>query len=118
MLTLPDVGAAATAGEAPYVLDKLLYHATGLSIEEHYTDTCVASDHVFGLMPSFGYRFAPRLPDLKDRRLHSLSGPDSRPLLAPTPGDPVALGRAAAPWYDQLRPPPSTPPPTPTLPAS
>src|SRR3546814_13000425 len=68
MLTLPDVGAAATAGEAPYVLDKLLYHATGLSIEEHYTDTGVASDHVFGLMPFFGYRFAPRLRDLKDRR--------------------------------------------------
>ncbi len=30
---------AATAGEAPYVLDGLLYHQTGLSIEEHYTDT-------------------------------------------------------------------------------
>src|SRR3546814_3740543 len=82
MLTLPDVGAAATAGEAPYVLDKLLYHATGLSIEEHYTDTGVASDHVFGLMPFFGYRFAPRLRDLKDRRLHLLSGQDAGPLLA------------------------------------
>src|SRR3546814_17637131 len=73
MLTLPDVGAAATAGEAPYVLDKLLYHATGLSIEEHYTDTGVASDPVFGLMPFFGYRFAPRLRDLKDRRLDRTS---------------------------------------------
>src|SRR3546814_11513660 len=79
MLTLPDVGAAATAGEAPYVLDKLLYHATGLSIEEHYTDTGVASDHVFGLMPFFGYRFAPRLRDLTDRPLHLLSGQDARP---------------------------------------
>ncbi|WP_215765497.1 Tn3 family transposase, partial [Gluconobacter sp. P1D12_c] len=37
---------AATAGEAPYVLDGLLYHANGLSIEEHYTDTGGASDHV------------------------------------------------------------------------
>jgi TnpA family transposase len=52
--------------QAPYVLDGLLYHATGLSIEEHYTDTGGASDHVFGLMPFFGYRFAPRLRDLKD----------------------------------------------------
>ncbi len=38
---------AATAGEAPYVLDGLLYHQTGLSIEEHYTDTGGASDHIF-----------------------------------------------------------------------
>src|SRR3546814_231269 len=52
---------AATAGEAPYVLDGLLYHQTGMTIEEHYTDTGGASDHVFGLMPFFGYRFAPRL---------------------------------------------------------
>ena len=52
---------AATAGEAPYVLDGLLYHQTGLTIEEHYTDTGGASDHVFGLMPFFGYRFAPRV---------------------------------------------------------
>jgi TnpA family transposase len=44
---------AATAGEAPYVLDGLLYHQTGLTIEEHYTDTGGASDHVFGLMPFF-----------------------------------------------------------------
>jgi hypothetical protein len=56
---------AATAGEAPYVLDGLLYHQTGLTIEEHYTDTGGASDHVFGLMPFFGYRFAPRLRDIK-----------------------------------------------------
>src|SRR3546814_454639 len=37
---------AATAGEAPYVLDGLLYHQTGMTIEEHYTDTGGASDHV------------------------------------------------------------------------
>src|SRR3546814_4291053 len=63
---------ATTAGEAPYVLDGLLYHQTGLTIEEHYTDTGGASDHVFGLMPFFGYRFAPRLRDIRERRLHLL----------------------------------------------
>ena len=61
---------AATAGEAPHVLDGLLYHQSGLAIEEHTVDTGGASDHVFGLMPFFGYRFAPRLRDLKERRLH------------------------------------------------
>jgi TnpA family transposase len=72
---------AATAGEAPYVLDGLLYHQTGLTIEEHYTDTGGASDHVFGLMPFFGYRFAPRLRDIKERRLHLLPGQESGPCL-------------------------------------
>jgi TnpA family transposase len=38
-MTPSQVVIAATAGEAPYVLDGLLYHQTGLTIEEHYTDT-------------------------------------------------------------------------------
>jgi len=94
---------AATAGEAPYVSDGLLYHATGLSIEEHYTDTGGASDHVFGLMPFFGYRFAPRLRDLKDRRLHLLPGQEAGPLLAGMTGDPVDIGHVAAHWDEPLR---------------
>ena len=94
---------AATAGEAPYVLDGLLYHATGLSIEEHYTDTGGASDHVFGLMPFFGYRFAPRLRDLKERRLHLLPQQDAGALLAGLTGDPVAVGHVADHWDELLR---------------
>ncbi len=73
---------AATVGEAPHVLDGLLYHQSGLAIEEHAVDTGGASDHVFGLMPFFGYRFAPRLRDLKDRRLHLPPGLSVDPLLA------------------------------------
>ena len=61
---------AATASEAPHVLDGVLYHQTGLQIEEHYTDTGGVTDHVFGLCPLFGFRFAPRIRDLKDRRLY------------------------------------------------
>jgi TnpA family transposase len=94
---------AATAGEAPYVLDGLLYHQTGLSIEEHYTDTGGASDHVFGLMPFFGYRFAPRLRDIKERRLHLLPGQEAGPLLAGMVGDPIAYDHAAAHWDELLR---------------
>jgi TnpA family transposase len=94
---------AATAGEAPYVLDGLLYHQTGLSIEEHYTDTGGASDHVFGLMPFFGYRFAPRLRDIKERRLHLLPGQEAGSLLAGMVGDPIALNHAAAHWDELLR---------------
>lgn len=94
---------AATAGEAPYVLDGLLYHQTGLSIEEHYTDTGGASDHVFGLMPFYGYRFAPRLRDIKERRLHLLPGQEAGPLLAGMVGDPIAHDHAAAHWDELLR---------------
>ena len=94
---------AATAGEAPYVLDGLLYHQTGLSIEEHYTDTGGASDHVFGLMPFFGYRFAPRLRDIKERRLHLLPGQEAGPLLAGMVGDPIAHDHLAAHWDELLR---------------
>lgn len=46
-------------------------------------DTGGASDHVFGLMPFFGYRFAPRLRDLPDRKLHLPPGSTPDPILAP-----------------------------------
>jgi len=94
---------AATAGEAPYVLDGLLSHQTGLSIEEHYTDTGGASDHVFGLMPFFGYRFAPRLRDIKERRLHLPPGQKAGLLLASMVGDPIVHDHAAAHWDELLR---------------
>jgi hypothetical protein len=40
------------------------------AIEEHYTDTAGFTDHVFALMHLLGYRFAPRIRDLADRRLY------------------------------------------------
>jgi TnpA family transposase len=52
---------AATASEAPHVLDGLLRHGTGLRIAEHYTDTGGATDQVFRLRALLGFRFAPRL---------------------------------------------------------
>jgi TnpA family transposase len=96
---------AATAGEAPHVLDGLLYHQSGLAIEEHAVDTGGASDHVFGLMPFFGYRFAPRLRDLKDRRLHLPPGLAVDPLLAPMidAANPIDVAHSAQHWDELLR---------------
>jgi TnpA family transposase len=96
---------AATAGEALHVLDGLLYHQSGLAIEEHAVDTGGASDHVFGLMPFFGYRFAPRLRDLKDRRLHLPPGMHVDPLLAPMvdAGRPIDVTHVTQHWDDLLR---------------
>lgn len=51
------------------MLDGLLYHETDLNIEEHYTDTAGFTDHVFALMHLLGFRFAPRIRDLADKRL-------------------------------------------------
>jgi hypothetical protein len=61
---------AATANEAPHVLDGLLYHQSSLVINEHYTDTGCFSDHVFAICRLLGFLFAPRIRDLKGKRLY------------------------------------------------
>jgi TnpA family transposase len=57
------------------VLDGLLSHESGLRIEEHYTDTAGFIDRVFALWPVLGYRFAPRIRDLADKRLATIEKP-------------------------------------------
>lgn len=94
---------AATAGEAPHVLDGLLYHQSGLQIAEHFVDTGGASDMVFGLMPFFGFSFAPRLRDLKERKLHLPPGTAIDPLLAPMVDRPIEVDHIAAHWDELLR---------------
>jgi TnpA family transposase len=73
---------AATVSEAPYVLDGLLHHVhqTDLRIREHYTDTAGATDHVFGLCCLLGFQFAPRIKDLKERKLYTIEKPSAYPL--------------------------------------
>jgi len=56
--------------DATYVLDGLLYHESDLRVKEHYTDTAGFTDHVFALMHLLGFRFAPRIRDLADKRLY------------------------------------------------
>ena len=93
----------ATASEAPHVLDGLLYHQTGLRIEEHYTDTGGVTDHVFGLCPLFGFHFAPRIRDLKDRRLYLFLGQKAPLILDPLMGGYIDHDHIAAHWDDALR---------------
>jgi TnpA family transposase len=59
----------ATASEAPYVLDGLLHHGSGLDIQEHYVDTGGSTDPGFALCALLGYRFCPRLRDFGDLKL-------------------------------------------------
>ena len=94
---------AATASEAPHVLDGLLYHDTGLAIEEHYTDTGGVTDHVFGLCHLFGFRFAPRIRDIKERKLYLLPDQKAPASLAPLVGGVIGTEHITAHWDQLLR---------------
>ena len=76
----------AAARDATYVIDGLLYHESDLRIEEHYTDTAGFTDHVFGLCHLLGFRFAPRIRDLADKRLYVPGKPGQWPALGPLIG--------------------------------
>ena len=71
------------SGEAAYVLDGLLYHEADLSIAVHHTDGGGVSDHVFALAHLLGFRFAPRIPNLADRKLYAFGPASTWTALAP-----------------------------------
>jgi hypothetical protein len=75
-----------TVRDATHVLDGLLYHECDLRIEEHYTDTAGFTDHVFSLCHLLGFRFAPRIRDLADKRLYVPGKPAQWPALSPMIG--------------------------------
>jgi TnpA family transposase len=93
---------SATESEAPYVLDGLFDHETELDIQEHFTDTGGASDHVFGLFALTGRRFAPRLRNLKDRKLHTFEKPETYPALQEHIGLPINTSLIMEYWDDLL----------------
>ncbi|VVE55581.1 transposase [Pandoraea sputorum] len=68
--------------DATHVLDGLLYHESGLRIEEHYTDTAGFTDHVFALCHFLGFEFAPRIADLADKNLYVPGKPGDWPALS------------------------------------
>ena len=96
---------AATVSEAPYVLDGLLHHVhqTDLRIREHYTDTAGATDHVFGLCCLLGFQFAPRIKDLKERKLYTIEKPSAYPLLEPLIGEAIDPAVIVAQWPELMR---------------
>ncbi len=76
----------ATVRDATHVLDGLLYHESDLRIQEHYTDTAGFTDHVFALCHLLGFRFAPRIRDLADKRLYVPDKAAQWPALSPLIG--------------------------------
>lgn len=94
---------SAGESEAPYVLDGIFDHETTLDIEEHFTDTGGASDHVFGLFSLLGRRFAPRLRNLKGRKFHTIDRPDNYPVLKRHIGATINTAVIREHWDDLLR---------------
>lgn len=91
-----------TESEAAYVLDGLFDHDTILEIEELFTDTGGASDHVFALFALIGKRFAPRLRNLKDRKFHTFEKANAYPALANHIGAPINTILILEHWDDLL----------------
>jgi TnpA family transposase len=94
---------AATANEAPYVLDGLLCHQSSLVINEHYTDTGGFSDHVFAMCRLLGFRFAPRIRDLQEKRLYILPGMPMPPELAALVAGAINLRVISDHWFELRR---------------
>ena len=94
---------AANASEAAHVLDGLMHHESSLDIREHYTDTAGAIDHVFGLCHLLGFRFAPRIRDLADRRLYIVGARTAYKALDPLIGGVIDFRVIAENWDEILR---------------
>ena len=94
---------AANARDATYVLDGLLYHESDLRIEEHYTDTAGFTDQVFALCHLLGFRFAPRIRDLADKRLYVPDPHREYAALAPLVGGRLHVKLITAQWEEVLR---------------
>lgn len=91
-----------TESEAAYVLDGLFDHDTRLDIEELFTDTGGASDHVFALFALIGRRFAPRLRNLKDRHFHAFEKAEAYSVLANHIGTPIDTALILECWDELL----------------
>jgi len=91
------------SGEAAHVIDGLLYHEADLSIATHHTDGGGVNDQVFALAHLLGFRFAPRIPNLAERRLYIWGKADSWPALEPFIAGRLDEKLIANHWSDVLR---------------
>lgn len=89
--------------DATHVLDGLLYHESDLRIEEHYTDTAGFTDHVFALCHLLGFRFAPRIRDLADKRLYVPGKSDRWSTLDPLIGGSINIKLIERQFGDVIR---------------
>lgn len=91
------------SGEAAHVIDGLLYHEADLVSSVHHTDGGGVSDHVFALAHVLGFRFAPRIPNLAERRLYAFGAASTWPALQSFIAGAVDAKLIAAHWDEILR---------------
>src|SRR3546814_1105157 len=60
------------------LLDGLLMNDAGRRVRQHFADTGGFTDHVFAACALLGYRFAPRIRDLPQKRLYAFT-PNATP---------------------------------------
>lgn len=89
--------------EAAHVIDGLLYHGADAGIAVHHVDGGGVSDHVFALCKLLGFRFAPRIPNLHDRRLYTFGSAATWALLEPFIAGRIDEALIQAHWEDLLR---------------
>jgi TnpA family transposase len=94
---------APTASEALHVLDALVYHQDETAIRRHHTDGGGDTDHVFGLCPMLGVQYAPRIPDLKHRRLYIFGKASDYETLEKLIGGRINVALIRAHWSEILR---------------
>jgi TnpA family transposase len=94
---------AATSSEALHVLDALLYHQSEIGIDRHHTDGGGDSELVFALCALLGFLFAPRIPDLKHRRLYSFEKASLYPTLEPMIAGRINVELIRIHWNEILR---------------
>jgi TnpA family transposase len=94
---------AATAHEAPHILDGLLLHESSLRLEEHTTDTGGFTEIIFGLCALLGFRFVPRIRDLPETRLYVAGDPATWPTLEPVIGGRLRETIISDSWPDIQR---------------
>ena len=94
---------SATEGEAPYVLDGLIGGGADAGVLTHHTDGGGVSDHVFALCSLLGFRFAPRIPNLNDRRLYTFGPAAEAGCLQPFVGGRIDELLVTGHWDDALR---------------
>jgi TnpA family transposase len=91
------------SGEAAYVIDGLLYHEADLSIATHHTDGGGVSDHTFALAYLLGFYFAPRIPNLAERRLYTFGRAGVWPVFEPFIAGRIDENLITAHWDDLSR---------------
>lgn len=74
-----------------------------VTVRRYHTDGGGASDLVFALCALLAYQFAPRIPDLKSRKLYCFDKPSTYPALEPLIAGRINIALIRAHWAEILR---------------